>query len=125
SPVRLLPGGVARFRTEARWRRKGLMRVEQETVVRYDQQERVAHLWTAYPADARRWERLGYPVKVYSRTPRGLPHSWAAEVPIDAIRWRRVADGEVVRRRGHRKGRLLGVRPDELVGTANERSVGP
>jgi hypothetical protein len=98
-------------------------KAEQETVIRWDQEERIAHLWTAYSADARRWQRLGYPVQVRSRTQDRTPRTWAAEVPIDAIRFRPVRDGQVVKRKGHRKGRVSG-RPDgQLVASEAERSV--
>jgi hypothetical protein len=96
-------------------------KAEQETSIRWDQQERVAHLWTAYEPDAERWVRFGYPVTVYRRDKDGRPVSWAAEVPVDAIRWRRVEDGRVVKRRGHRKGRTFGPRRhDELVAAEQE-----
>jgi len=88
---------------------------EQETIIRWDQEERVAHLWTAYEPDAERWVRAGYPVTVYRRDKDGRPVSWAAEVPLDAIRWRRVEDGQVVKRQGHRSGRVFRSRRDELV----------
>jgi hypothetical protein len=88
---------------------------EQETVIRWDQEERIAHLWTAYEPDAERWVRAGYPVTVYRRDKDGRPVSWAAEVPLDAIRYRRVEDGQVVKRRGHRNGRVFGRRRDQLV----------
>ncbi len=88
---------------------------EQETIIRWDQEERVAHLWTAYETDANRWIAAGYQVRVSGRNERGRPIGWATEVPIDAIRWKRVKDGCVVRRRGHRKGRVFAVRSDQLV----------
>jgi hypothetical protein len=93
-----------------------MTKAEQETVIRWDQEERIAHLWTAYEPDARRWEKAGYDVKVYARDQGGRPTSWSAQAPVEAVRWRRVSQGAVVRRQGHRKGRVFGVRRDELVG---------
>jgi len=90
-------------------------KAEQETIIRYDQEERIAQLWTAYPHDAHNWEHLGYPVRVHGRTQDGSPRSWTAEVPIDAVRWRPMKEGVIVRKRGHLRGRLLGVRCDELI----------
>ena len=55
-------------------------KAEQETIIRYDQEERVASLWTAYARDARRWEELGYEVSVHSRTQEGTARSWSARV---------------------------------------------
>ena len=34
-------------------------RAEMETIVRWDQDERIAELWTAHPAQARRWRKTG------------------------------------------------------------------
>jgi hypothetical protein len=97
-----------------------MTKAEQETIIRWDQEERLAHLYTAYPPEARRWERLGYPVRVYSRTQNGTPRTWAADVPIAAIRLRRLRDGQLVRRRGHQKGRVFGPERDQLVASEAE-----
>jgi hypothetical protein len=93
-----------------------VVKAKQETIVRWDQEERIAHLWTAYEPDARRWQKAGYEVQVYTTDCDGRLTSWSGRVPVEAIRWRRVKNGQVVRRSGHRRGRLLGVRDDELVG---------
>jgi hypothetical protein len=92
-----------------------MIKLEQETTVRWDQEDRIAALWTAYEPDARRWVKAGYHVGVYTTDREGTATSWSARIPSEAIRWRRVQDGHVVRRSGHGKGRLLGVRDDELV----------
>ena len=97
---------------------------EQETMIRWDQEERIAHLWTAYPADARRWERAGYWYQVHSYGSDGSPRSWAAEVPIAAIRFRQIRNGSVLRRRGHRKGRVFGAPDDQHVASDEERRFG-
>jgi hypothetical protein len=109
---------------DGRGKGRSRTKAEQETIIRWDQEERTAHLWTAYEAAARRWGRMGYPVRVYSRTMDGTPRSWSAEVPLDAIRWRRMQDGEVVRRRGHRKGHVFGAGRDQLVASDEEREEG-
>jgi hypothetical protein len=93
-----------------------MTKAERETIIRWDQAERIAYLWTAYEPDARRWKKAGYDVYVYTADRAGQPTSWSARVPVDAISWRRMQSGEVVHRKGHQKGRLLGVRDDELVG---------
>ena len=103
-------------RARTAWRQ-----AEVETIIRWDQEERVAHLWTAYESGARRWERQGYSVRVYSRFVDGTPRSWSAKVSVDAIRWRRVAGGQILRRRGHRKGQVFRDRTDELVGSDEQR----
>ena len=74
-------------------------KAEQETIIRWDQEEHVAWLYTAHPAQARRWERLGYPMEVSDRDQRGSPTGWGAKVPVEAIRFRKVRDGAVVKRR--------------------------
>jgi hypothetical protein len=100
-----------------------MTRAEQETIVRWDQEERVVHLYTANPAQARRWARLGYPVEVNGRYPHGEPHSWRAQMPVEAIRFRRVVTrqprGRGFRRKlaaseqGSQQGRAVS-RPDEV-----------
>ena len=98
---------------------------EQETTIRWDQEERVAHLYTARQVQADRWIRLGYPVEVFGRDRQGKPRGWAAQVPMEAIRFRRVQDGAVVKRRGHGKGRPFeAVQHDQLV-TAKYRAASP
>jgi hypothetical protein len=101
-----------------------MTKAEQETTIRWDQEERVAHLWTAYEPDARAWRRAGFRVHVFQRNQDGLPVSWWADVPVEAIRWRRMEDGAVVKRRGHTKGRLFGLRGDELVVSEPSFSLG-
>jgi hypothetical protein len=68
------------------------MRAEQETLMRWDEEERVAHLCTTYPPLVRRWQRRGYPVRVLGRTVHGEPRSWEATVPVACISFRRLAD---------------------------------
>jgi hypothetical protein len=83
-----------------------MTKAEQETIVRWDQDERVMNLYTAYAADARKWARLGYPVEISSRTQAGEPRSWRAKVPLDALTFRKLTNGEVARRR---RGRSFGL----------------
>ena len=71
-------------------------KMEQETILRWDQHDRIVHLYTAYPAEVRKWARLGYLVEVCGRTPKGVPRSWRAQAPLEAVRLRRLVDGQVV-----------------------------
>jgi hypothetical protein len=96
-------------------------KTEQETIVRWDQEERVALLYTAYPAQARQWAKLGYPVEIYRRDHEGAPRSWEARVPLEAIRWRRMRDGQVV---GRRRGRSFAVRARKLAGSDHRSHSG-
>ncbi len=91
-------------------------RAEEETICRWDEEERVADLYTAYLPQARQWERLGYPVEVSDLDRQGNPRGWKARVPKEAIRFRKVQAGQVVKRRGHGKGRPFeSVQHDQLV----------
>ena len=76
------------------------IKAEQETILRWDQDERVLHLYTAYPLEAKKWARLGYTVEVCGRTQAGEPRGWQARAPLEALRLRRLVDGQVVKRRG-------------------------
>ncbi len=82
-----------------------MIKAEQETIIRWDQAERVLNLYTAYSSQARRWERLGYVVEVSDRSAAGEPRGWRARAPLNALRWRRLEDGKVVSRR---RGRSIG-----------------
>ena len=89
---------------------------EQETTIRWDQDELVAYLNTTYPPEARRWRKKGLAVEVSDCDSQGRPRAWTARVPKDAVRLRQVCDGEIVRKPGHRKGKLFGAeRHDQLV----------
>ena len=91
-------------------------RAEQETIIHWDRVEPVAYLYTAHQAQANRWIRMGYPVEVFSRDQKGTPRGWTAKVPVEAIRFRKVHDGVVVKRRGHGQGRRFkAVEHDQLV----------
>jgi hypothetical protein len=57
-----------------------MTKAEQETIIRWDQEERVAHLWTAYEPDAQHWIRAGYPVRVSGSDRQGRPSGWAVAV---------------------------------------------
>jgi hypothetical protein len=73
-------------------------KAEQETILRWDQEERILHLYTAYAVEARRWKRLGYAVDVCGRSRTGEPLGWRATAPLEALRLRRLVDGKISRR---------------------------
>lgn len=85
--------------------RSSMTKAEQETIIRWDQDERVVRLYTAYPREARKWARLGYQVEVDGRTQAGQPRSWRAQAPLAALRLRRLVNEQLVFRR---RGRSLG-----------------
>jgi hypothetical protein len=68
-----------------------MTRAEQETLVRWDEAERVAHLYSTHAATMRRWTRCGYPVRVLGRSKDGQPRSWEAVVPMACVSFRRLA----------------------------------
>jgi hypothetical protein len=59
--------------------------LEAETIIRWDRTGEPAILWTADPAEARRWRKLGYPVEVFGRTRDGRERSWTCRAPIEAV----------------------------------------
>ena len=73
-------------------------KAEQETVIRWDREDRTVQLYTADAAQARRWTQLGYDVRVQGTDRDGRPHGWAATGPIGCVRFRRVRSGAVVKR---------------------------
>jgi hypothetical protein len=117
-------------------------KAEKETILRWDQEERVLHLYTVYAVEARRWERLGYAVDVCGRTRTGEPTGWQAPAPLDAVRLRRLVDGKVARRprgpgfavrphkfaasehpsgHGHIRGRFRRVRPSKAANDGGQK----
>lgn len=76
-----------------------MTKAEQETTIRWDEEEQIAHLYTAVAAQARRWTKQGYPVEVADCDAGGTPRGWWCRVPKEAIRFRRVKDGAVVKRK--------------------------
>ena len=73
-------------------------KAEQETVIRWDREQRIVQLYTADPAQARRWVQLGYDVKVQGTDRDGRPHGWTATGPSGCVRFRRLRNGAVVKR---------------------------
>lgn len=65
---------------------------ERETILRFDEEERVLHLWTASPTQARRWLRRGI-VLVEHRDGKGHPFWWNGTAPLGCLRPLRKLDG--------------------------------
>ncbi|MDA1094282.1 MAG: hypothetical protein O3A25_13575 [Acidobacteria bacterium] len=94
-------------------------RAEQETIIDWNEEDQLAHLYTAHEAQAKRWIKLGYDMQVCHRDRAGLPTGWGAFAEKDAVRFRPVLDGKVVRRKGHCKGQLFPAKKhDQLVASA-------
>jgi hypothetical protein len=96
-------------------------KAEQETIIRWDQEERVLDLYTAYAAEARKWERLGYKVEVCGRSQIGEPRSWRAQAPLEALRLRKLVDGKVGK---HRRGHSFALQPRKLADLESRSSPG-
>ena len=73
-------------------------KAEQETVIRWDREDRTVQLYTADAAQARRWTQLGYDVRVQGTDRDGRPHGWTAVGPGGCVRFRRVQGGCLVKR---------------------------
>ena len=71
---------------------------EKEATIRWDCDDRIPVLYTADPAQARRWTRLGYAGRVMDAAPDGTPRSWSATGAVGCVRFRRVKDGIPVKR---------------------------
>lgn len=56
--------------------------IERETIIRWDESEPVATLWTASPKVRKVWESYGFPITV---TEGG---GWRSTVPVDRISYR-------------------------------------
>jgi hypothetical protein len=80
-------------------------RVEMETTIRWDAADPLAYLSTACPAEARRWTRRGYEVRVLGRYPDGEPRTWETTIPRKAVTLRSLVDGGLPMRRRQPEGR--------------------
>jgi hypothetical protein len=87
-------------------------KAEQETIIRWDQEERKVHLYTGYHAEARKWERAGYAVEVCDRTKTGEPRGWRSTAPVEALRLRKLDKGRVAARP---RGRSFGTQRRRLA----------
>jgi hypothetical protein len=67
-------------------------KAEQETLFRFDCEERVLWASTTTPWVARRWNRAKVPLVVLSRHPDGTPATWEARLPWTGSRkpWTRL-----------------------------------
>ncbi len=65
-------------------------KAEQDTVIRWDRENRTVQLYTADPAQACRWNRLGHDVSVQGSNRDGRPHGWTATGPGGCVRFRRL-----------------------------------
>ncbi len=75
-----------------------MTKAEQETIIRWDREDRSVEMWTADQAEARRWQKLGYDLTIIRRPGDGAPTGWRATGPASCIRFRRVANGRLVKR---------------------------
>ena len=66
----------------------GYTKAEQETIVRWDREDRRVEMYTSDAPQARQWARLGYDVRVVGTDPEGRPHGWTATGPIGCVRFR-------------------------------------
>lgn len=60
---------------------------EQETVIRFDRTPADAMLYTAAPAEAAKWRKLGYNVQSADA------HGWKASIPKGAVKFRKLVNG--------------------------------
>ena len=75
-----------------------MSKAEKETIIRWDCEDRTPKLYTADPAQARRWSKLGYQVAVLDTDRKGTPRSWVADGALGCVRFRRLEDGAIVKR---------------------------
>jgi len=77
----------------------GLMRAEQETTIRWDEEEQIVHIWSASPKTWRKMARLGVP-HTRETTQGGKPNGRFYQVPESQFRWRLKSAARVAARQG-------------------------
>jgi hypothetical protein len=75
-----------------------MTKAEQETIVRWDPSSPTIEMGTANPRVAQGWSKLGFDVRIQDRAKDGTPRFWRTEGPRNCIRFRRVANGQIVKR---------------------------
>ena len=68
-------------------------RAEQETIICWDREDPILHLWSANPAVWRKAERLGLEVRKESHWPGGAVAGRWYEMPLAGFRWGRKKRG--------------------------------
>lgn len=64
----------------------GLTRAEQETILRWDENEKVVHVYSGSPVTWRKMARLGIPIH-REETKAGVATRRAYRIPMDGFRW--------------------------------------
>lgn len=77
----------------------GLTRAEQETTIRWDEQEQIVHIWSASPKTWRKMARLGV-APARETTREGKPDGRFYLVPVGQFRWRLKSVARGASRRG-------------------------
>lgn len=90
-----------------------LTAAERETILRFDEDERVLHLFTASPTQARRWLKRGIPLLHTYQDKRGEPLGWTAVVPLSCLRPLRALGPNGQARKSARQG------PKRTIGRKN------
>lgn len=85
-----------------------MTKAEQETTVRWDEEERVVWACTTSPVVRRKWERLGYPVTVLGTARDGEARSWECRLPMHCIAFRRFERPKRAMSDAHRAAFLRG-----------------
>jgi hypothetical protein len=102
---------------------KGITRAEQETVIRWDEEERVVWIWSASPVVLRRLAKLGVPVHSEGRWRDGTLHGRDFRVPLARFSWglrRSMSDAQRARLR---EGGFLRKTPTEALNLSTEQGA--
>lgn len=78
-----------------------ITRAEKETTLRWDEEEMVLWACTASPGVEKKWKRLGWKPTIKDRDKSGKPWVWECKVPVRAITFRRLKNGELPKRKGN------------------------
>lgn len=94
---------------------KGISKAEQETVIRWDEEEKAVILWSASPVVLRRLHKLGLVPAAESRRRTGDLHGREYHLPLSQFRWG-------LKRRGiRREGQFLPKTPRQEASLSTER----
>ena len=100
---------------------KGITRAEQETVIRWDEEERVVWIWSASPVVLRRLAKLGLPAHSESRRRTGELHGRDFRIPLGRFRWGLKREMSEAQRTMRRERMFLRRKPSEGLNLSTEQ----
>lgn len=100
-----------------------MTKAEQETIVRWDEEDKRLDIYTASPRVAERLRKRGYDMQPIRRTD-GEATGWRCLAPENALTFRRIVDGIVPKPIYHPEGNAAAFHADRTIRGKNAKDEG-